>query len=65
MPTDWKTAIANEWNARAASRPPQTGFPLVAQGFDSEEIVSIVDSLLSGRLSMESQVAEFEQVFAR
>ena len=65
MPTDWKTAIANEWNARAASRPPQTGFPLVAQGFDSEEIVSIVDSLLSGRLTMDSQVAEFEQVFAR
>lgn len=65
MAGDWQTAIANEWKAREAARPPQKGFPLVAQGFDSEEIVSIVDSLLSGRLTMDSQVTEFEEAFAR
>jgi CDP-6-deoxy-D-xylo-4-hexulose-3-dehydrase len=62
--TDWKEAIETEWKRRRNGEAQRWRFPLIAQGFDSREIIDAVDVLLSGRITMGERVAEFERRFA-
>src|ERR1700687_433328 len=61
---DWKAAIEQEWLKRRREAGPAGVFPLIAQSFDSREIISAVDGLLTGRLTMDGRVREFEAAFA-
>jgi len=65
----WKDAIRSEWvlrqSAKQAESQEKSLFPLIAQGFEEEEIVNLVDTILSGQLTMSSQVKKFEQEFAK
>lgn len=61
----WKSAVEQEWNRRAQNfRGESAAFPLISQSFDSREIVAVVDTLLSGQLTMANRVREFEKIFA-
>src|SRR6266436_1295826 len=62
---DWKRAVEQEWLKRSRSASAENLFPLVAQSFDSREIISAVDALLTGRLTMGAQVRTFEAAFAK
>lgn len=42
----------------------QFSFPLVDSSYDDDEILSCIKTLLSGQLTMSTQVADFEQRFA-
>ncbi len=72
MADDWKQAIEREWQRRAEAQRQASAagpglvfeFPLIAQSFDHTEIVAMVDTMLSGRLTMASVVREFEARFA-
>ncbi len=72
MSDDWKQAIEREWQRRAEAQRQATAagpglvleFPLIAQSFDHTEIVAMVDTMLSGRLTMAAIVREFEARFA-
>jgi len=62
---DWRVAIEREWERAALVRPDSDGsFSIAQQSFDSQEICRIVGTLLRGRLTMDRQVAEFEEKFA-
>ncbi|MGZ3698296.1 MAG: DegT/DnrJ/EryC1/StrS family aminotransferase [Bdellovibrionota bacterium] len=63
--SDWKAAVEKEWLKRASATKNESLFPLIAQSFDSREIISMVDTLLTGRLTMASRVREFEMAFAK
>jgi CDP-6-deoxy-D-xylo-4-hexulose-3-dehydrase len=63
----WQKAIIDEWQERSrdtAIKSPSTAFPLIEQSFESDEILSMVEVLLSGQLTMAARVREFEQRFA-
>lgn len=61
----WQTSIIEEFKSRAEN--PRTGgseFPLMEDCFDQDEVLAAIDVLLSGQLTMSSNVTEFEQQFA-
>ncbi len=61
----WQEAIRSEWKLKEHSREIKTNhFPLIEQAFDAEEIISVVDVIVSGQLTMSSKVKEFEKKFA-
>lgn len=62
--SDWKRVIVEEWERRSNERKDDRLFPLIFQGFDSNEIVAAIDSLLDGRLTMGEEVNRFEKSFA-
>ncbi len=62
---NWKNFVSEEWNRRIASRPQDPmKFPLIDQTFNAEEIVAVMDVVMSGQLTMAHNVREFEKVFA-
>jgi CDP-6-deoxy-D-xylo-4-hexulose-3-dehydrase len=64
--SDWQSIIREEWKRRSDAKPKQEGFfPLIAQSFDDREIVAVVDTLLTGQLTMAKKVKEFETEFAK
>jgi len=68
--SDWQSVIREEWRKRAkadakAGESRNTFFPLIAQSFDDNEIVAVVDTLLTGQLTMAKKVKEFEAQFAK
>jgi CDP-6-deoxy-D-xylo-4-hexulose-3-dehydrase len=62
--SDWQSVITSEWQRRAGEKPNSSFFPLIAQSFDEREIIAVVDTLLTGQLTMSSRVLEFEKKFA-
>ena len=62
---DWQTVIESEWRKRSSQAPAKSFFPLIAQSFDEREIVAVVDTLLTGQMTMSSKVREFETKFAK
>lgn len=67
--SDWKQAVEQEWKRRRSAQDRQAAqagpvFPLIARSFDEREILAMVDTLLSGRLTMADRVKEFECKFA-
>lgn len=62
--SNWQSVIREEWERRKLESQPTVEFPLAAQGFDYREIVSAVDVLLSGRITMGEKVRQFEHRFA-
>ena len=62
---NWQTVISHEWEKRQSAAPTSTGFPLVEQNFDADEIVAMTEVLLSGQLTMAGRVREFEKQFAQ
>jgi len=64
--SDWQSLIRQEWKRRADAVEKKEGFfPLIAQSFDDNEIVAVVDTLLTGQLTMSKKVKEFETQFAK
>jgi len=64
--SDWQSLIREEWKRRANAVEKREGFfPLIAQSFDDNEIVAVVDTLLTGQLTMSKKVKEFETLFAK
>jgi CDP-6-deoxy-D-xylo-4-hexulose-3-dehydrase len=64
---EWKIAITAEYKKRCEPQL-ETGsleFPLIASSIFIEEILSAVDSVLNGQLTMNTHVREFEEMFAR
>ena len=62
----WRSAIAAEWKARRASEKDKQGalFPLAMNPFGEEEILAMTEVLLSGRLTLGSEVERAEKRFA-
>jgi CDP-6-deoxy-D-xylo-4-hexulose-3-dehydrase len=61
----WQEAIRSEWRQKESARSVKTDhFPLIEQAFDAEEIISVVDVIVSGQLTMSSKVREFEKKIA-
>jgi CDP-4-dehydro-6-deoxyglucose reductase, E1 len=64
--SDWQSLIRQEWKRRSDAVQKKEGFfPLIAQSFDDNEIVAVVDTLLTGQLTMSKKVKEFETQFAK
>ena len=62
----WKKAITDEWNTRLKGQVRDLNqFPLIDQTFDSEEILSVVEVIMSGQLTMSKNVKNFETAFAK
>jgi CDP-6-deoxy-D-xylo-4-hexulose-3-dehydrase len=62
---NWKNFVSEEWNRRLAARPQDPmKFPLIDQTFNAEEIVAVMDVVMSGQLTMAHNVREFEKKFA-
>lgn len=62
---NWKNFVSEEWNRRLASRQiDPMKFPLIDQTFNAEEIVAVMDVVMSGQLTMAHNVREFEKKFA-
>lgn len=64
--SDWQSVIREEWRKRAeaSAKKENPFFSLIAQSFDDNEIVAVVDTLLTGQLTMSKKVKEFEARFA-
>jgi CDP-6-deoxy-D-xylo-4-hexulose-3-dehydrase len=63
--SDWKTLVGEEWRKRQAAKPVNRNyFPLIEQTFDPDEIISVMDVVMSGQLTMSENVKEFERQFA-
>jgi len=61
----WQDVIAAEWKARRAADPPEDKlFPLAMNPFGEEEILAMTEVLLSGRLTLGSNVERAEKIFA-
>ena len=62
----WRATIAAEWNARRESEKDKQGalFPLAMNPFGEEEILAMTEVLLSGRLTLGSEVEQAEKRFA-
>ena len=65
--TPWGQAIRDEWTARQAQQGSKKGplFPLAANPFGEEEILAMVDVLMTGRLTLGIEVERAEEEFAR
>ena len=62
----WRSTIAAEWKTRRASEKDKQGalFPLAMNPFGEEEILAMTEVLLSGRLTLGSEVERAEKRFA-
>ena len=63
----WRSSIVAEWNARRAAEneQPRALFPLAMNPFGEEEILAMADVLLTGRLTLGSEVEKAEKKFAQ
>lgn len=63
----WKSTIAAEFARRHRDTDGSKAnqFPLIASTIFVEEIISAVDCVLNGQLTMHSHVREFEELFAK
>jgi CDP-6-deoxy-D-xylo-4-hexulose-3-dehydrase len=64
MSNKWSDVIRSEYESRQKTTTDKKLFPLIARTFGCDEIISAVDCLLSGRLTMGSNVTEFEHAMA-
>ncbi|CAM4980488.1 unnamed protein product [Rotaria socialis] len=62
----WRASISAEWNARrAVEKEKQTAlFPLAMNPFGDDEIIAMVEVLLTGRLTLGAEVEKAERKFA-
>ncbi|CAF1171217.1 unnamed protein product [Adineta steineri] len=63
----WQSAIITEWNARRAAEEENNQrplFPLAMNPFGEDEILAMTEVLLTGRLTLGSQVEKAEKKFA-
>ena len=65
--SSWRSSIVAEWNVRRAAENenPSALFPLAMNPFGEEEILAMTDVLLTGRLTLGSQVENAEKKFAQ
>lgn len=68
--SDWKAALTQEWNARrsaeaSAASESTVKFPLVTNNAGVPELLAMVETILNNQLTMGSQVAAFEEAFAK
>ena len=66
--SDWKRGIEDEWKRRAGAQPHASekfSFPLIGQSVDVTEVLAMIDTLLSGRITMADRVREYEAEFAK
>jgi CDP-6-deoxy-D-xylo-4-hexulose-3-dehydrase len=62
----WKNELVNEWQRQQkVSAASPFKYPLNQQTFDHEEIIAMVEVMLTGKLTMGEQVKKFEAEFAR
>lgn len=63
---DWKLAAAAEYarRSRVYEAPTENEFPLIASTLFSEEIIAAIETILSGQLTMGTEVRDFERAFA-
>jgi CDP-6-deoxy-D-xylo-4-hexulose-3-dehydrase len=72
----WQQAIKEEWERRHGSEEALESkyedeqgdmkfrYPLMARAFSSKEVTAVVESVLTGQLTMSHKVKEFEKKFA-
>lgn len=62
---NWQELVSQEWRKRCDAKVVKPDyFPLIEQTFDPEEIVAVMDVVMSGQLTMAHNVREFERQFA-
>lgn len=64
--SSWRSSIVAEWNARrsAEMKSPSRLFPLAMNPFGEEEILAMTEVLLTGRLTLGTEVEKAEKKFA-
>lgn len=62
----WRSSIVAEWNARRAieNDKQRALFPLAMNPFGEDEILAMTEVLLTGRLTLGSEVEKAEKKFA-
>ncbi len=61
----WQSAVTEAWNQKLkAQKRDDNYFPLIDQTFDAEEIVAVMDVVMSSQLTMSERVRTFEKQFA-
>ncbi|CAF1028207.1 unnamed protein product [Adineta steineri] len=65
--TSWRSSIAAEWNTRRAAEGEKQCalFPLAMNPFGVDEILAMTEVLLTGRLTLGSEVEKAEKKFAQ
>lgn len=63
----WKAAVIAEWRKRRGYEKSvsKLSFPLISNTTGEDELVAMVDTLLSNQLTLGPRVKEFEEAFAR
>jgi len=63
----WKEAVISEWKKRRGYEKSvsKISFPLISNTTGEEELIAMVDTLLSTQLTLGPRVKEFEDAFAR
>lgn len=63
----WKEAVISEWKKRRGYEKSvsKISFPLISNTTGEEELIAMVDTLLSNQLTLGPRVKEFEDAFAR
>ena len=64
---EWKEVIIAEWRKRRSAEnvAPKLSFPLISNTTGEEEVIAMMDTLLSNQLTLGPRVKEFEADFAR
>ena len=62
----WKAAVVSEWRKRRGieTASSKLAFPLISNTTGEEELVAMVDTLLSNQLTLGPRVKAFEEAFA-
>ncbi|CAF5003793.1 unnamed protein product, partial [Rotaria sp. Silwood1] len=65
--SSWRSSIASEWNARHSTdiKNTSTLFPPAMNPFGEDEVLSMTEVLLTGRLTMGIEVEKAEKKFAQ
>jgi dTDP-4-amino-4,6-dideoxygalactose transaminase len=63
---DWKTAVADALEARrqSPSQVDKAPFPLIGATLGADEVIAMIEVVLSGQLTMAGRVRDFEERFA-
>jgi CDP-6-deoxy-D-xylo-4-hexulose-3-dehydrase len=63
----WRRSIATEWNVRRSAEMKNTSilFPLAMNPFGEDEILAMTEVLLTGRLTLGTEVEKAEKKFAQ
>jgi len=62
--SEWKSVITKAWKNRSKDKNPPL-LSLVDEGFDEQEVLAMVEVILSGQITMNQKTFKFEDEFAK